>query len=173
MKYHTGFSSDLSTPTGPLHVTLAFNPSHLEIVNPVVEGSSRAKQERRGAEGSKQVLPVLIHGDSAFIGLGVNQAVFNMSLTRGYTTGGTVHIVVNNQIGFTTSDTRDTRSAVYCTDISKMVDAPVFHVNADDPEAVCFVMQAAMDYRKPSTKTWWSTWSATAKTAITKAMIRH
>lgn len=148
VKYHTGFSSDLSTPTGPLHVTLAFNPSHLEIVNPVVEGSSRAKQERRGAEGSKQVLPVLIHGDSAFIGLGVNQAVFNMSLTRGYTTGGTVHIVVNNQIGFTTSDTRDTRSAVYCTDISKMVDAPVFHVNADDPEAVCFVMQAAMDYRK-------------------------
>ena len=148
VKYHTGFSSDISTPTGPIHVTLAFNPSHLEIVNPVVEGSSRAKQTRRGENGQKQVLPVLIHGDSAFIGLGVNQAVFNMSLTRGYTTGGTVHVVVNNQIGFTTSDTRDTRSTVYCTDIAKMVDAPIFHVNGDDPEAVCMVMQAAMDYRK-------------------------
>jgi len=148
VKYHTGFSSDISTPTGPIHVTLAFNPSHLEIVNPVVEGSSRAKQTRRGEDGQKQVLPVLIHGDSAFIGLGVNQAVFNMSLTRGYTTGGTVHVVVNNQIGFTTSDTRDTRSTVYCTDIAKMVDAPIFHVNGDDPEAVCMVMQAAMDYRK-------------------------
>ena len=148
VKYHTGFSSDIATPTGPIHVTLAFNPSHLEIVNPVVEGSSRAKQTRRGEDGQKQVLPVLIHGDSAFIGLGVNQAVFNMSLTRGYTTGGTVHVVVNNQIGFTTSDTRDTRSTVYCTDIAKMVDAPIFHVNGDDPEAVCMVMQAAMDYRK-------------------------
>jgi len=148
VKYHTGFSSDIATPTGPIHVTLAFNPSHLEIVNPVVEGSSRAKQTRRGENGQKQVLPVLIHGDSAFIGLGVNQAVFNMSLTRGYTTGGTVHVVVNNQIGFTTSDTRDTRSTVYCTDIAKMVDAPIFHVNGDDPEAVCMVMQAAMDYRK-------------------------
>lgn len=148
VKYHTGFSSDIATPTGPMHVTLAFNPSHLEIVNPVVEGSSRAKQDRRGADGKKQVLPVLIHGDSAFIGLGVNQAVFNLSLTRGYTTGGSIHIVINNQIGFTTSDTRDVRSTVYCTDIAKMVDAPIFHVNADDPEAVCFVMQAAMDYRK-------------------------
>ena len=148
VKYHTGFSSDIATPTGPMHVTLAFNPSHLEIVNPVVEGSSRAKQDRRGSDGQKQVLPVLIHGDSAFIGLGVNQAVFNMSLTRGYTTGGSIHIVVNNQIGFTTSDTRDTRSTVYCTDIAKMVDAPIFHVNGDDPEAVCLVMQAAMDYRK-------------------------
>ena len=148
VKYHMGFSSDIATPNGPMHVTLAFNPSHLEIVNPVVEGSSRAKQHRRGSEGSRQVLPVLIHGDSAFIGLGVNQAVFNMSLTRGYTTGGTVHIVINNQIGFTTSDTRDTRSTVYCTDIAKMVDAPIFHVNGDDPEAVCLVVQAALDYRK-------------------------
>ncbi|MDK4673002.1 2-oxoglutarate dehydrogenase E1 component, partial [Kingella kingae] len=135
-------------PHGAMHVTLAFNPSHLEIVNPVVEGSARAKQRRRGLDGRDQVLPVLIHGDSAFIGLGVNQATFNMSRTRGYSTGGTVHMVINNQIGFTTSDTRDTRSTVYCTDIAKMVEAPVFHVNGDDPEAVCFVVQAALDYRK-------------------------
>lgn len=148
VKYHNGFSSDLATQNGALHVTLAFNPSHLEIVNPVVEGSTRAKQGRRGENGIKQVLPVLIHGDSAFIGLGVNQATFNMSRTRGYTTGGTVHMVINNQIGFTTSDTRDTRSTVYATDIAKMVDAPIFHVNGDDPEAVCFVVQAAMDFRK-------------------------
>lgn len=148
VKYHNGFSSDIATPNGAVHVTLAFNPSHLEIVNPVVEGSARAKQQRRGEQGEDQVLPVLIHGDSAFIGLGVNQANFNMSRTRGYSTGGTVHIVINNQIGFTTSDTRDTRSAVYCTDIAKMVEAPIFHVNGDDPEAVCYVIQAAMDYRK-------------------------
>lgn len=148
VKYHNGFSSDIATPYGAMHVTLAFNPSHLEIVNPVVEGSARAKQRRRGEVGPAQVLPVLIHGDSAFIGLGVNQATFNMSRTRGYTTGGTVHMVINNQIGFTTSDTRDTRSTVHCTDIAKMVDAPIFHVNGDDPEAVCYVVQAALDYRK-------------------------
>ncbi len=148
VKYHMGFNSDIATPNGAMHVTLAFNPSHLEIVNPVVEGSVRAKQRRRGEDGRAQVLPVLIHGDSAFIGLGVNQATFNMSRTRGYTTGGTVHIVINNQIGFTTSDTRDVRSTVYATDIAKMVEAPVFHVNGDDPEAVCYVVQAALDYRK-------------------------
>ena len=147
VKYHNGFSSDIATPHGAVHVTLAFNPSHLEIVNPVVEGSARAKQRRRGEKGAEQVLPVLIHGDSAFIGLGVNQATFNLSRTRGYGTGGTVHIVINNQIGFTTSDTRDTRSAVYCSDIAKMVEAPIFHVNGDDPEAVCYVIQAALDYR--------------------------
>lgn len=148
VKYHNGFSSDIATPHGAMHVTLAFNPSHLEIVNPVVEGSARAKQRRRGEDGKAQVLPVLIHGDSAFIGLGVNQATFNMSRTRGYTTGGTIHMVINNQIGFTTSDTRDTRSTVHCTDIAKMVDAPIFHVNGDDSEAVCYVVQAALDYRK-------------------------
>ncbi len=148
VKYHNGFSSDIATPYGAMHVTLAFNPSHLEIVNPVVEGSVRAKQQRRGENGRAEVLPVLIHGDSAFIGLGVNQANFNLSRTRGYTTGGTVHIVINNQIGFTTSDTRDTRSSVYCTDIAKMVEAPIFHVNGDDPEAVCYVIQAALAYRK-------------------------
>ena len=148
VKYHMGFSSDLATPNGPMHVTLAFNPSHLEIVNPVVEGSVRAKQRRRGDDGPNQVLPVLIHGDSAFIGLGVNQATFNLSQTRGYTTGGTVHLVINNQIGFTTSDLRDMRSSAHCTDLAKMVEAPIFHVNGDDPEAVCYVIQAALDYRK-------------------------
>ncbi|QEY25751.1 2-oxoglutarate dehydrogenase E1 component [Neisseria zalophi] len=152
VKYHMGFSSDIATPDGAIHVTLAFNPSHLEIVNPVVEGSTRAKQRRRGDNGQEQVLPVLIHGDSAFIGLGVNQATFNLSKTRGYSTGGTVHIVINNQIGFTTSDSRDVRSTVYCTDIAKMVDAPIFHVNGDDPEAVCFVVKAALDYRKQFNK---------------------
>ncbi len=147
VKYHMGFSSDLPTEHGPVHVSLAFNPSHLEIVNPVVEGSTRARQRRRGENGRQAVLPVLIHGDSAFIGLGVNQGTFNLSQTRGYTTGGTMHLVVNNQIGFTTSDTRDTRSTLYCTDIAKMVDAPIFHANGDDPEAVCYVMQIALDYR--------------------------
>lgn len=152
VKYHMGFSSDIATPNGPMHVSLAFNPSHLEIVNPVVEGSVRAKQGRLGENGRDKVLPVLIHGDSAFIGLGVNQATFNLSKTRGYTTGGTVHIVINNQIGFTTSDVRDTRSTVYCTDIAKMVAAPVIHVNGDDPERVCFAIQAALDYRKQFNK---------------------
>lgn len=148
VKYHMGFSSDIATPNGPMHVSLAFNPSHLEIVNPVVEGSARAKQKRLGENGAEKVLPVLIHGDSAFIGLGVNQATFNLSKTRGYTTGGTVHIVINNQIGFTTSDLRDIRSTVHCTDVAKMVAAPVIHVNGDDPERVCFAIQAALDYRK-------------------------
>lgn len=109
--------------------------------------------KRLGENGRDKVLPVLIHGDSAFIGLGVNQATFNLSKTRGYTTGGTVHIVINNQIGFTTSDIRDTRSTVHCTDIAKMVSAPVIHVNGDDPERVCFAIQAALDYRKNSIKT--------------------
>ncbi|WP_269532426.1 2-oxoglutarate dehydrogenase E1 component [Chitinimonas sp. BJYL2] len=148
VKYHMGFSSDIPTPGGAVHVSLAFNPSHLEIVNPVVVGSARARQQRRGDRTGEQVLPVLLHGDSAFIGLGTNQGTFNLSQTRGYGVGGTVHIVINNQIGFTTSDTRDTRSSLYCTDIAKMIEAPIFHVNGDDPEAVCFVMQAALDFRR-------------------------
>lgn len=147
VKYHMGFSSDIPTAEGPMHVSLAFNPSHLEIVNPVVEGSVRARQERRKDVERKQVVPVLIHGDSAFAGLGVNQGTFNLSQTRGYGTGGTIHIVINNQVGFTTSDTRDMRSTLYCTDVAKMVEAPILHVNGDDPEAVCYVMQAALDYR--------------------------
>jgi 2-oxoglutarate dehydrogenase E1 component len=148
VKYHQGFSSDIATPDGPMHVALAFNPSHLEIVNPVVEGSVRARQHRRGDRAGKEVLPVLIHGDAAFAGQGVNQETFNLSQTRGYRTGGTVHIVINNQIGFTTSDARDTRSSLYCTDVAKMVEAPIFHVNGDDPEAVLMITELALDYRQ-------------------------
>ena len=147
VKYHNGFSSDLTTRGGPVHLSLAFNPSHLEIVNPVVEGSVRARQERRGPDGFKQVLPVLVHGDSAYAGQGVVMETLNLAMTRGYGTGGTVHLVINNQIGFTTSDPRDVRSTTYCTDVSKMIEAPVFHVNGDDPEAVAFVTQLAFDYR--------------------------
>ena len=148
VKYHMGYSSDVGTPGGPVHLTLAFNPSHLEIVNPVVAGSVYARQVRRGAEGKVQALPVLIHGDAAVAGQGVNQEMLNFSNTRGYGTGGTVHIVVNNQIGFTTSDLRDYRSSLYCTDIFKMIEAPIFHVNGDDPEAVALVTQIAMEYRQ-------------------------
>lgn len=147
VKYHNGFSSDLRTLVNPIHISLEFNPSHLEIVNPVVEGNVRARQAQRGEEGKKQVLPILIHGDAAIAGLGVNQATLNLSNVRGYTTGGTIHIVVNNQIGFTTSDLRDARSTIYCTDIAKMIDAPIIHVNGDDPEAVCYVMKIALDFR--------------------------
>ncbi len=148
VKYHMGYSSDVATPSGPMHLTLAFNPSHLEIVNPVVVGSVYARQVRRAATGRKEVLPVLIHGDAAVAGQGVNQEMLNFSQTRGYGTGGTVHIVVNNQIGFTTSDLRDYRSSLYCTDIFKMVEAPIFHVNGDDPEAVAWVTQLAMEFRQ-------------------------
>ena len=152
VKYHQGFSSDLSTPGGPVHLTLAFNPSHLEIVNPVVEGSVRARMDRRGDVRGAQVLPVLVHGDSAFGGQGVNQETLALAQTRGYTTGGTVHIIINNQIGFTTSDPRDMRSSVYCTDIVKMVEAPVLHVNGDDPEAVVLASQLALEYRMEFSK---------------------
>ncbi|WP_345797544.1 2-oxoglutarate dehydrogenase E1 component [Castellaniella sp. MT123] len=147
VKYHNGFSSDLSTRGGPLHLSLAFNPSHLEIVNPVVEGSVRARQDRRADPEGDQVLPVLVHGDAAFAGQGVVMETLNLAQTRGYGTGGTLHIVINNQIGFTTSDPRDTRSTTYCTDVVKMIEAPVFHVNGDDPEAVVFVTKLALDYR--------------------------
>ncbi|MDI9336045.1 MAG: 2-oxoglutarate dehydrogenase E1 component, partial [Gammaproteobacteria bacterium] len=148
VKYHQGFSSDIATPGGPLHLTLAFNPSHLEIVNPVVIGSVRARMDRRQDHAGEQVLPVVVHGDAAIAGQGVNQETFALAQTRGYTTHGTIHIVINNQIGFTTSDPRDMRSSAFCTDIAKMVEAPVLHVNGDDPEAVVFVTQLAVDYRK-------------------------
>src|SRR5688500_18215814 len=148
VKYHNGFSSDISTPGGPVHLSLAFNPSHLEIVNPVVEGSVRARQRRRDDKTGDQVLPILVHGDAAFLGQGVVMDTLNLSGTRGYGTGGTVHIIVNNQIGFTTSDPRDARSTLYCTDVAKMVEAPIFHVNSDDPEAVLFVTQLALDFRR-------------------------
>ena len=148
VKYHNGFSSDISTAGGPVHLSLAFNPSHLEIVNPVVEGSSKARMVRRGDRNGDQVLPVLVHGDAAFAGQGVVMETLNLAQTRGYGTRGTVHIVINNQIGFTTSDPRDTRSTIYCTDVVKMIEAPVFHVNGDDPEAVVFATQLALDFRQ-------------------------
>jgi 2-oxoglutarate dehydrogenase E1 component len=147
VKYHQGFSSDVSTPGGPVHLSLAFNPSHLEIVNPVVEGSVRARMDRRGDPLGNQVLPVLVHGDAAFAGQGVNQETLALAATRGYTTGGTVHLIINNQIGFTTSDPRDLRSTLYCTDIVKGVESPVLHVNGDDPEAVVLATQLALEYR--------------------------
>ena len=147
VKYHAGFSSDFATEGGNVHLALAFNPSHLEIVNPVVMGSVRARLERRDSLDGEAVLPVTIHGDSAIAGQGVVQETFNMSQTRGFAVGGTVRIVVNNQVGFTTSKTEDVRSTQYCTDIAKMVQAPIFHVNADDPEAVLFVTKLALEYR--------------------------
>jgi 2-oxoglutarate dehydrogenase E1 component len=147
VKYHQGFSSDVSTPGGPVHLSLAFNPSHLEIVNPVVEGSVRARMDRRGDPEGKQVLPVLVHGDAAIAGQGVVQETLALAETRGYSTGGTVHIVINNQIGFTTSDPRDSRSTLYCTDVVKMIEAPVLHVNGDDPEAVVLATQLALEFR--------------------------
>ena len=147
VKYHLGYSSDIQTPGGVIHLTLAFNPSHLEIIDPVVEGSVRARQDRRLDKSRSQVLPIIIHGDAAFAGQGVVMETFNLSQTRGYTTGGTVHIIVNNQIGFTTSDSLDSRSTLYCTDVAKMVQAPIFHVNGDDPEAVVYVAKLALDYR--------------------------
>jgi 2-oxoglutarate dehydrogenase E1 component len=148
VKYHMGFSSDLRTPGGNMHVVLAFNPSHLEIVDPVVQGSVRARQERRGDEDGAEILPVLIHGDAAFAGQGVVAETFQLSQARGFRTGGTVHIVINNQVGFTISDPRDARSTPYCSDIARMIEAPVFHVNADDPEAVVFVTRLALEYRQ-------------------------
>ena len=147
VKYHQGFSSDIETPGGPVHLALAFNPSHLEIISPVVEGSVRARQDRRGDSLGEQVLPVLIHGDAAFAGQGVVMETFNMSQARGYSTHGTVHIVINNQIGFTTSNPLDARSTLYCTEVARMVQAPIFHVNGDDPQAVVWVTQLALDFR--------------------------
>ncbi|RMF96597.1 MAG: 2-oxoglutarate dehydrogenase E1 component [Gammaproteobacteria bacterium] len=148
VKYHLGFSSDIQTPGGQIHVALAFNPSHLEIVDPVVQGSVRARQERRGDTAGAEILPVLIHGDAAFAAQGVVAETFQLSQARGFRTGGTVHIVVNNQIGFTISDPRDARSTPYCSDIAKMIEAPIFHVNGDDPEACVFVTRLALEYRQ-------------------------
>jgi 2-oxoglutarate dehydrogenase E1 component len=148
VKYHKGYSADLRTPGGNVHVMLAFNPSHLEIVDPVVEGSVRARQERRDDAHGEKVVPILIHGDASFSGQGVVMETLQMSQTRGYGTGGTVHVVINNQVGFTTSDLRDARSTAYCSDVAKMIEAPILHVNADDPEAVIFVSRLALRYRQ-------------------------
>ncbi|MDG2141783.1 MAG: 2-oxoglutarate dehydrogenase E1 component [Gammaproteobacteria bacterium] len=147
VKYHQGFSSNIMTAGGELHMALAFNPSHLEIVSPVVEGSVRARQFRRNDRAGDLVLPIIIHGDAAIAGQGVVMETFQMSQTRAYYTGGTVHVVVNNQVGFTTNKQEDARSTEYCTDVAKMIQAPIFHVNADDPEAVLFITQLALDFR--------------------------
>ena len=147
VKYHMGFASNYATPSGSIHLSLAFNPSHLEIIGPVVEGSVRARQDHINDSEGKKVLSVLIHGDAAFAGQGINMETFNMSQSRGYSTKGTVHIVINNQIGFTTSNQEDARSTLYCSDVAKMVNAPIFHVNGDDPESVLLVTQLALDYR--------------------------
>jgi 2-oxoglutarate dehydrogenase E1 component len=152
VKYHQGFSSDVTSPGGPVHLSLAFNPSHLEIVNPVVEGSVKARLDRRGDKAGDSVLPIIVHGDAAFAGQGVVMETLALAQTRGYYTGGTVHLVINNQIGFTTSDPRDSRSTLYCTDVVKMIEAPVLHVNGDDPEAVVLCTQLALDYRQEFNK---------------------
>ncbi len=148
VKYHLGFASDIQTEGGEVHMALAFNPSHLEIVDPVVLGSARARQVRRGDSTHDKVMPILIHGDAAFSGQGVIMELFQMSEVRGFAVGGTLHVVINNQIGFTTSNIKDTRSTLYCTAVAKMVHAPIFHVNADDPEAVHHVMKIACDFRQ-------------------------
>jgi 2-oxoglutarate dehydrogenase E1 component len=147
VKYHKGFSTDIRTPAGNVHVALAFNPSHLEVVNPVVEGSVRARQQRRDDAQGDKVIPVLIHGDAAFAGQGVVMETLQLSQARGFYTGGTVHVIINNQVGFTISDPRDSRSTLYCSDVAKIIEAPIFHVNGDDPEAVLFVTRLALDYR--------------------------
>jgi 2-oxoglutarate dehydrogenase E1 component len=147
VKYHLGYSSDVKTPFGPVHLVLAFNPSHLEIVSPVVQGSVRSRQRRRRDTEHKLVVPIQIHGDAAFAGQGVVMETFNMSQARWFTVGGSIHIVVNNQVGFTTSNPLDARSGIYCTDVAKMIEAPILHVNANDPEAVFFAAQFASDYR--------------------------
>ncbi len=147
VKYHQGFSSNVMTPGGEVHLALSFNPSHLEIVSPVVEGSVRARQDRRNDTDGDKVIPVTIHGDAAFAGQGVVLETFQMSQTRGFKTGGTIRVVINNQVGFTTSKPEDTRSTEYATDVAKMIQAPILHVNGDDPEAVLFVTQLAVDYR--------------------------
>lgn len=147
VKYHQGFSSDIHTVTGPMHIALAFNPSHLEIVNPVIEGSVRARQHRTPGLNAAKVVPILVHGDAAFAGQGVVMETLNMYSMRGYRTGGTVHIIVNNQIGFTTSHPQDNRSTFYCTEVARMVQAPIFHVNGDDPEACVYIAELAMNFR--------------------------
>lgn len=148
VKYHMGFSADVNTPGGSVHLALAFNPSHLEIVAPVVVGSVKARQMRRQDNSRAQVLPIIIHGDAAFAGQGVVMELFQMSQARGFAVGGSVHIVINNQVGFTTSRPDDARSTLYCTDPAKIISAPVFHVNGDDPEAVVFCAEIAFDYRQ-------------------------
>ncbi|EKD54063.1 MAG: hypothetical protein ACD_60C00126G0009 [uncultured bacterium] len=147
VKYHLGYSSNLDTPFGLVHLALAFNPSHLEIVSPVVQGSVRSRQRRRRDTSQTVVMPIQIHGDAAFSGQGVVMETFNMSQARWFTVGGSIHLVVNNQVGFTIANPKDARSGLYCTDVAKMVDAPILHVNGNDAEAVLFAAKFAVDYR--------------------------
>ena len=147
VKYHLGFSSNLLTPNGEVHVSLFNNPSHLEIVDPVVLGSVRARQDRLYDENREQVIPILIHGDASFSGQGVVMESLQMSQTRGYGVGGTLHVIVNNQIGFTTSYKYDARSTEYSTDVAKMIEAPIIHVNGDNPEMVVHAAKIACEYR--------------------------
>jgi 2-oxoglutarate dehydrogenase E1 component len=147
VKYHQGFYSNIRTAGGPVHLSLAFNPSHLEVIAPVVQGGCRARQDRHAGDASDLVLPVIVHGDAAFVGQGVVTETLNLSKTPAYGTGGTVHVVVNNQIGFTTSQPQEARSTLYCTEVAKLIQAPIFHVNGDDPDAVLFVARLALDYR--------------------------
>ncbi len=148
VKYHLGFSSNLETKGGEVHVSLNNNPSHLEIVDPVVLGSVRARQDRLNDDERKKVVPVLLHGDASFSGQGVVMESLQMSQTRGFNVGGTIHIIVNNQIGFTTSSKKDSRSTDYSTDVAKIIQAPVIHVNGDDPEMVVKAAIIACKYRK-------------------------
>ncbi|XBC40539.1 MAG: 2-oxoglutarate dehydrogenase E1 component [Buchnera aphidicola (Nurudea yanoniella)] len=144
VKYHMGFKERKTTACGSINLDLKFNPSHLEIVNPVVLGSARAYQD---ITNTNSVLALILHGDASISGQGVVQETLNMSRVNGYTVYGSLHIVINNQIGFTTSDTKDLRSSRYCTDVAKMISSPIFHVNADDPEATLFVVRLALDYK--------------------------
>lgn len=148
VKYHLGYSSDVKTKNGSIHLSLSFNPSHLEIVSPVVQGSVRVRQRRRRDTKHELVIPIQVHGDAAFAGQGVVMETFNMSQTRWFTIGGSIHIIINNQVGFTISNTQDSRSTLYCSDVGKIVEAPILHVNANDPEAVCFAAKLAIDYRQ-------------------------
>ena len=147
VKYHLGFSSNFETPGGEVHVSLFNNPSHLEIVDPVVIGSVRARQDRIGDKDRSKVVPVLLHGDASFSGQGVVMESLQMSQTRGFNVGGTIHIIVNNQIGFTTSNIEDSRSTDYSSDVAKIIQAPVIHVNGDDPEMVINAAKIACKYR--------------------------
>ena len=152
VKYHLGFSSNLETKGGEVHVSLNNNPSHLEIVDPVVLGSVRARQDRLNDNERQKVVPVLLHGDASFSGQGVVMESLQMSQTRGFNVGGTIHIIVNNQIGFTTSNKKDSRSTDYSTDVAKIIQAPVIHVNGDDPEMVVKAAIIACKYRKEFNK---------------------
>jgi 2-oxoglutarate dehydrogenase E1 component len=148
VKYHKGFSLDRRVQTGErIHLTLTSNPSHLEAVNPVVEGRTKAKQVRMGDTAGKRIMPIILHGDAAFSGQGIVAETLNLSQLEGYSTGGTLHIIINNQIGFTTTPA-EARSTLYCTDVAKMIQVPIFHVNADDPDAVLHCAELAMNYRE-------------------------